>query len=176
MVVQEDWKHVRVCVRMNYSCGPWLGALNLNFNKLINKKAPSCSDGAVFFHATTTPPTGVQEYFSMEHNNNFKKKKTFQPNQVDGLTGSSGWRGSNYPAEGNWSLWKEAKQVRREVKCNFAIFTTKMQKGNKDLLTKRASHFAPHRMLCTTGAHLAAAQTSERKTAKKAFEMITAES
>lgn len=41
------------------------------------------------------------------------KKKTFQPNQVDGLTGSSGWRGSNYPAEGNWSLWKEAKQVRQ---------------------------------------------------------------
>lgn len=66
---------------------------------------------AVLFHATTTPPTGVQEYFNMEHSNN--KKKTFQPHQVDGLTGSSGWRGSNYPAEGNWSLWKEAKQVRQ---------------------------------------------------------------
>lgn len=63
----------------------------------------------------------------------------------------------------------EGGQTSKTVKCNFAIFTTKMQKGNKDLLTKRASHFAPHRMLCTTGAHLAAAQTSERKTAKKAI-------
>lgn len=128
---------------------------------------------AIFFHATTTPPTGVQEYFSMERNK--KKTTTFQPHQVDGLTGSSGWRGVKLSRRGKL-VTLEGGQTSKTVKCNFAIFTTKMQKGNKDLLTKRASHFAPHRMLCTTGAHLAAAQTSERKTAKKAFEMITAES
>lgn len=102
----------------------------------------------VYFLFATLPPLPQQALKSITGRKMGEGGRSFQPHQVDRLT--------EVPAEGNWSLWKEANTERK-----------------RELLTKRVFHFQTHWTLCTTSAPLEAAPTSEGKNACEM--MITAE-